>query len=107
MNNRRWSIAEPAGNASPPTPAPAGLNKRLHISVSCRIMPLKTTLPPACPFERHIIADHFADVGKMVELGSSAAEYLTFVVTSGQGGGPDADENIWLTQKMSAYEVKI
>lgn len=33
---------------------------------------------------------------------SSAAEYLTFVAASGQGGGEAvyADESIWLTQKM-------
>ncbi len=33
---------------------------------------------------------------------SSAAEYLTFVATSGKGGveAVYADENIWLTQKM-------
>lgn len=33
---------------------------------------------------------------------SSAAEYLTFVASSGQGGieAVYADENVWLTQKM-------
>jgi len=33
---------------------------------------------------------------------SSAAEYLTFVAASGQGGvdAVYADENVWLTQKM-------
>ena len=33
---------------------------------------------------------------------SSAAEYLTFIASSGQGGieAVYADENVWLTQKM-------
>jgi hypothetical protein len=33
---------------------------------------------------------------------SSAAEYLTFVAASGQGGveAVYADENVWLSQKM-------
>jgi len=42
---------------------------------------------------------------------SSAAEYLTFVATSGQGGveAVHADESIWLTQKMMAllYDVNV
>jgi hypothetical protein len=42
---------------------------------------------------------------------SSAAEYLTFVAASGQGGveAVYADENIWLTQKMLAqlYDVNV
>ena len=35
---------------------------------------------------------------------SSAAEYLTFVAASGQGGveAVYADENVWLSQKMMA-----
>ena len=35
---------------------------------------------------------------------SSAAEYLTFVAASGQGGveAVYADENVWLTKKMMA-----
>ena len=41
---------------------------------------------------------------------SSAAEYLTFVATSGQGGveAVYADESIWLTQKMmgALYDVE-
>lgn len=41
---------------------------------------------------------------------SSAAEYLTFVASSGQGGVEAiyADENIWLSQKMLAqlYDVE-
>lgn len=41
---------------------------------------------------------------------SSAAEYLTFVAASGQGGVETvyADENVWLTQKMMAtlYDVE-
>lgn len=42
---------------------------------------------------------------------SSAAEYLTFVAASGQGGveAIHADENIWLSQKMLAplYDVDV
>ncbi|MDD4973725.1 MAG: hypothetical protein PHY93_05210 [Bacteriovorax sp.] len=42
---------------------------------------------------------------------SSAAEYLTFVASSGNGGIETvyADENVWLTQKMMAtlYDVEI
>jgi len=42
---------------------------------------------------------------------SSAAEYLTFVAASGQGGveAVYADENIWLTQKMMGvlYDVNV
>jgi hypothetical protein len=42
---------------------------------------------------------------------SSAAEYLTFVAASGQGGveAVYADENVWLTQKMMAllYDVGV
>lgn len=42
---------------------------------------------------------------------SSAAEYLTFVAASGNGGveAVYADENVWLTQKMMAalYDVEI
>ncbi|MDR1461707.1 MAG: phosphoribosylaminoimidazolesuccinocarboxamide synthase, partial [Azoarcus sp.] len=41
---------------------------------------------------------------------SSAAEYLTFVAASGNGGveAVYADENVWLTQKMMAalYDVE-
>ncbi len=41
---------------------------------------------------------------------SSAAEYLTFVAASGQGGVETvyADENVWLTQKMMGllYDVE-
>ena len=41
---------------------------------------------------------------------SSAAEYLTFVATAGQGGVEAiyADENVWLTQKMMGvlYDVE-
>ena len=41
---------------------------------------------------------------------SSAAEYLTFVAASGQGGveAVYADESIWLSQKMMAelYDVE-
>jgi len=42
---------------------------------------------------------------------SSAAEYLTFIAASGQGGveAVYADENVWLTQKMMAalYDVDV
>ncbi len=42
---------------------------------------------------------------------SSAAEYLTFVAASGQGGveAVYADENVWLTQKMmgALYDVNV
>ena len=42
---------------------------------------------------------------------SSAAEYLTFVASSGSGGveAVYADENVWLTQKMMAtlYDVDV
>lgn len=42
---------------------------------------------------------------------SSAAEYLTFVAASGQGGveAVYADESIWLTQKMMGllYDVNV
>ena len=42
---------------------------------------------------------------------SSAAEYLTFVAASGQGGVEAiyADESIWLTQKMMGmlYDVNV
>ena len=42
---------------------------------------------------------------------SSAAEYLTFIAASGQGGveAVYADESIWLTQKMMAqlYDVNV
>jgi hypothetical protein len=42
---------------------------------------------------------------------SSAAEYLTFIATSGQGGveAVYADESIWVTQKMMGmlYDVNV
>ncbi len=42
---------------------------------------------------------------------SSAAEYLTFVATSGEGGVEAfyADENVWLSQKMigQLYDVDV
>jgi hypothetical protein len=42
---------------------------------------------------------------------SSAAEYLTFVAASGQGGveAVYVDENVWLTQKMlgQLYDVDV
>jgi hypothetical protein len=37
---------------------------------------------------------------------SSAAEYLTFVAGSGQGGqAVYADENVWLSQKMMEHAL--
>ena len=48
---------------------------------------------------------------KEVTIRSSAAEYLTFVTASGEGGveAVYADENVWLTQKMMAtlYDVNV
>jgi hypothetical protein len=48
---------------------------------------------------------------KEITIRSSAAEYLTFVTASGEGGveAVYADENVWLTQKMMAtlYNVAI
>jgi hypothetical protein len=42
---------------------------------------------------------------------SSAAEYITFVASTGEGGVETvyADENVWLTQKMMAtlYDVGV
>lgn len=42
---------------------------------------------------------------------SSAAEYLTFIAASGQGGVEAAyvDESIWITQKMMGllYDVNV
>ena len=40
---------------------------------------------------------------------SSAAEYLTFVAASGQGGveAVYADENVWLTQKMMGCSMTL
>lgn len=44
-----------------------------------------------------------------ISIRSSAAEYLTFIAASGQGGieAIYADENVWLTQKMmgTLYDV--
>ena len=38
---------------------------------------------------------------------SSAAEYLTFIAASGQGGveAVYADEDVWLSQKMMGDEI--
>jgi hypothetical protein len=48
---------------------------------------------------------------KEITIRSSAAEYLTFVTASGEGGveAVYADENVWLTQKMMAtlYDVNV
>ncbi len=42
---------------------------------------------------------------------SSAAEYLTFIAASGQGGveAVYADENVWITQKMMGllYDIDV
>ena len=46
-----------------------------------------------------------------ITIHSSAAEYLTFITASGEGGVEAiyADENVWLSQKMMAalYNVSI
>jgi hypothetical protein len=46
-----------------------------------------------------------------ITIRSSAAEYLTFVAASGEGGveAVYADENVWLTQKMMGvlYDVDV
>ena len=45
-----------------------------------------------------------------ITIRSSAAEYLTFVAASGEGGveAVYVDENVWLTQKMMGvlYDVE-
>ena len=47
---------------------------------------------------------------KEVTIRSSAAEYLTFITATGQGGveAVYADESVWLTQKMMGvlYDVE-
>jgi hypothetical protein len=57
------------------------------------------TTPPTPPVE-----------GNTTVARSSAAEYLTFIAASGQGGvqAMYADENVWLTQKMMGqlYDVE-
>jgi hypothetical protein len=46
-----------------------------------------------------------------INIRSSAAEYLTFITASGEGGVEAiyADENVWLSQKMMAalYNVDV
>ena len=46
---------------------------------------------------------------KEISIRSSAAEYLTFITATGDGGVEAiyADENVWLTQKMMGvlYDV--
>jgi hypothetical protein len=46
-----------------------------------------------------------------ITIRSSAAEYLTFITASGEGGVDAiyADENVWLSQKMMAvlYDVNV
>jgi len=48
---------------------------------------------------------------KEITIRSSAAEYLTFITASGEGGvdAVYADENVWLSQKMMAelYNVNV
>ena len=48
---------------------------------------------------------------KEITIRSSAAEYLTFITASGEGGVEAiyADENVWLSQKMMAelYDVNV
>jgi len=48
---------------------------------------------------------------KEITIRSSAAEYLTFITASGEGGvdAVYADENVWLSQKMMAvlYDVNV
>lgn len=48
---------------------------------------------------------------KEITIRSSAAEYLTFITASGEGGVEAiyADENVWLSQKMMAllYDVEV
>ena len=45
-----------------------------------------------------------------ITIRSSAAEYLTFIAATGEGGvdAVYADENVWLTQKMMGvlYDVE-
>ena len=44
---------------------------------------------------------------KEITIRSSAAEYLTFITATGEGGveAVYADENVWLTQKMMVYSI--
>ena len=46
-----------------------------------------------------------------ITIRSSAAEYLTFITASGEGGVEAiyADENVWLSQRMMAllYDVSV
>ena len=48
---------------------------------------------------------------KEISIRSSAAEYLTFITATGEGGveAVYADENVWLTQKMmsSLFDVSV
>ena len=61
---------------------------------------MKSVKPPQSPNQTEVFL-----------VRSSAAEYLTFVAASGQGGveAVYADENIWLTQKMMGvlYDVNV
>lgn len=56
-------------------------------------------------------SDHAKKKAAVSLVRSSAAEYLTFVAASGQGGVEAiyADENVWLSQKMMAllYDVDV
>ena len=57
------------------------------------------------------VAPNLSDKTDVSLVRSSAAEYLTFIAASGQGGveAVYADENVWITQKMMAllYDVDV
>ncbi|MFA6960086.1 MAG: virulence RhuM family protein [Opitutaceae bacterium] len=60
--------------------------------------------------KKTISGDHAKKKAEVSLVRSSAAEYLTFVAASGQGGveAVYADENVWLSQKMMGllYDVE-
>ena len=57
------------------------------------------------------VAPNLSNKTEVSLVRSSAAEYLTFIAASGQGGveAVYADENVWVTQKMMAllYDVDV
>lgn len=57
------------------------------------------------------VAPNLSNKTEVSLVRSSAAEYLTFIAASGQGGveAMYADENVWITQKMMAllYDVDV
>lgn len=57
------------------------------------------------------VAPNLSNKTEVSLVRSSAAEYLTFIAASGQGGveAVYADENVWITQKMMAllYDVDV